>query len=397
MTGLSVLYAKQAMEERDWAEVPDRDKTSRLREVYWARLMESEFGHKSTFRMSLHWRPDRGELGRRADLPGDGFIYTVDMSADAEDIFKWIEVTEIFTTTPPSQIEGAMKAWNAIPNRHPVDFNEFKRGLRRGRPSRVEQRKAADKVIAQTERKLKKASYQELMEKYGYGTLVVGLPLWFAVPPEDPWRAENALDDFYTRTHLGLEELKRKRLKRRDCPFQQIVVTWDTSSEALKEWNRKKSGEYEDAANASLDNPIPAAKLWFVLSDTLTEGSSDLGIPESETPSMSFKIGVKTRKKKSGNGPYPEIVTVLGKSFREQKKKEPDRKGDKLRLWAVLTLCKLLCFVRLHGFGGLERWVARKLSMSRAWKARATGRRTRILYRESRRRSEARSANSGNV
>ena len=33
MTGLSVLYANQAMKERGWADVPDRNKVSRLRET----------------------------------------------------------------------------------------------------------------------------------------------------------------------------------------------------------------------------------------------------------------------------------------------------------------------------------------------------------------------------
>ena len=33
MTGLSVLYAAQAAEERESAAIPSRDRTSRLREV----------------------------------------------------------------------------------------------------------------------------------------------------------------------------------------------------------------------------------------------------------------------------------------------------------------------------------------------------------------------------
>ena len=36
MTGLGVLYTKEAAKEREWAGILDRDKTSRLREVYWA-------------------------------------------------------------------------------------------------------------------------------------------------------------------------------------------------------------------------------------------------------------------------------------------------------------------------------------------------------------------------
>ena len=52
MTGLSVLYAKEATEEREWAAVPDRDRTGRLREVYWARRAESKSGRKA-FGMKL--------------------------------------------------------------------------------------------------------------------------------------------------------------------------------------------------------------------------------------------------------------------------------------------------------------------------------------------------------
>ena len=45
--------------------------------------------------------------------------------------------------------------------------------------------------------------------------------------------------------------------------------------------------------------------------------------------------------------------------------------------WRVdLTLCKLLCFVRVHGVKGLERWITRKFSVSYAWRARATRRKT---------------------
>ena len=69
---------------------------------------------------------------------------------------------------------------------------------------------AADKVIDAINKKVAKTSYYELLERYGYGTLVVGMPLWFAVPPYDPFRPENAVDDFLTRTTLGLKEVRKK-------------------------------------------------------------------------------------------------------------------------------------------------------------------------------------------
>ena len=183
MTGLSVLYTQEATKEAGWKEIPDRDKVSRLREVYWVKSAESKLGRKSLMKMNLNRRPDRRELGRKADHPGDEFIHIIEMSPETENRFEWIEVTEVFTTVPAMQLNDAMKAWNGIPNKRPMDFNEFRQSLNKERPSRAEQRKAADKTIQQIERKLAKASYRELMEKYGYGTLVAGLPLWFATPP----------------------------------------------------------------------------------------------------------------------------------------------------------------------------------------------------------------------
>ncbi len=84
MTGLSVLYASEAAKERDWAAVPGRHRTGRLREVYWARRAESKSG-----------RTDRAAIGRRSDDPGDGFVYLVSMAPRVEDRFEWLEVTEV--------------------------------------------------------------------------------------------------------------------------------------------------------------------------------------------------------------------------------------------------------------------------------------------------------------
>ena len=242
MTGLSVLYTQEATKEDGWTEIPDRDKVGRLREVYWAKSAMSYLGGKSFVKFNLTRRTDRTSFGRKADHPGDEFVHLMEMFPESGNRFEWIEVTEVFTTVHPMQINDAMKAWNGIPNKRPVNFYEFRNSLDMGRPARVEQRKASDKTIRQIENKLVRQSYHELLEKYGYGTLVVGLPLWFATFPDDPWRVKNALDDFFTRTMLGVEDLEQKILRRRDCPFRQILVVWDTSPDALQEWDEKKSG-----------------------------------------------------------------------------------------------------------------------------------------------------------
>ena len=106
MTGLSVLYASEAAKERD--------RTGRLREVYWARRAESKSGRNWPVNATLNWRLDRRAIGRRGDEPGDGFIYLVRMTPQVEERFEWIEVTEVFTTVQASRIEAAMRAWNGI-------------------------------------------------------------------------------------------------------------------------------------------------------------------------------------------------------------------------------------------------------------------------------------------
>ncbi len=330
MSGLRILYASEATRERDWAAIPDRDRTGRLREVYWANRAGSDSGRKQLINVGLNWQPNRSEIGRGRDDPGDGFVYSIDTMPRFEGRFEWLEVTEVFTAVPASQIEGAMRAWNGIPDKHPVDFDEFRKGVRRRRPSRIEQRIAADRVIAQIERKLAKRSYDDLLERYGYGTLVVGMPLWFAVPPDDPFRAENAVDDFMTRAVLGLEEIKQKIVKRRDCPFRDVVVVWDTTPEAWSAWRIARSAEYENPANASVKSPL-AVNLWEVFSGELEEAMPKAAIPESETPSITLHLDVKTRKKAAGKGPYPEFVEVFAQLPRKRTENPTGLGGGSVR------------------------------------------------------------------
>lgn len=383
MTGLSILYTQQAKEEEEWATLPAKDKTGRLREVYWARRAEDQIGKKSFFQITSTSRPDRGEMGRRPDHPGDGFIYMARIGPEAKENFEWLEVTEVFTIVPAAQIEGAMKAWNGIKQKQPVDFDEFRRDLRRGRPSRTEQRSAANKVIKQINRKLGKTSYQELVDKYGYGTLVVGLPLWFAVLPDNPFRVENVLDDFFTRTALGLQEVVRKKLKKRSCPFRQVIVIWDTTPEAIKSWSKNRSAEYEDVANISLEQLMPLSILLMLLTSP-KDGIAETTIDESEVPSLCLHINIKVGKRKKGIESYPSSVRVL-REMVQARKDEEKQEGikEKLRLRIVLWLCKLFCFVRIHRMKGLTRWIARRMSVSHFWKVQVARQQARWLYRKS--------------
>ena len=380
MTGLSVLYANEAVDDREWATISERDRTGRLREVYWMRRGESKISAKSFVNVTMYWRPDRSAIGRKRDDPGDGFTYLADMTQTGGR-FEWLEVTEVFTTVPASQIEEAMRAWNGIPTRTPVDLVEFRKNLPRGRPTKSDQRRAADRVIAQVERKLSKRSYNELLEKYGYGTLVVGLPLWFAVPPDNPFRSENALDNFYARTMLGLEEIKRNMLRRRNCPFRNVFVLWDTTPQAMRTWLEKRSVEnYGYVANANLED----------LLDVLDKMSSKTEISEGDMPSMGLHIIVKTRKNASGKEPRSRMVEALQDLFGDHDEK---RRMSQLRIrlrWGDISgPLELFRFIKFRGLKNLKQWVVHKISISRAWNERMTRRRARLFDRESRRRIRA--------
>ena len=366
MTGLGILYAEEATEERDWAEVRDQDKPGRLRELYWARrVAKMKPGRQPFLNIIAGWNVDRSAIGRRSDEPGDAFVYLVSMVPQVEERFEWLEVTEVFTTVPASKIEGAMRAWNGIADKHPVDFDAFRRELRRGRPSRLEQRCGADRVLAQIERKLGKKSYGELLERYGYGTLVVGMPLWFAVHPDDPFRAENAIDDFMTRTSLGLEELKRRVLRRRDCPFRKVVVVWDTTPEAVSEWRARRTSEY-------------GPRLLDVLLDVPPE-VLEAGAPSSIELSLRAET-IKTIRKTPREGPYPEFVEVVAETLRSSKgSRRPAGRWPVSVRRAAFDLRNLIRFVRADGPVGLKRRIAGRFLASRI------RRRARRLYRESRR------------
>ena len=127
MSGLSVLYAKEATREAGWTRISARNRTKRLREVYWARQAEGMSRRKPFMGMVLTWRPDRSEVGRGMDDPGDGLIYRVRLLPQTDEHFGWIEVTEVFTTVPAKDVQGAMRAWNGVQGKHTVDLAEFLR------------------------------------------------------------------------------------------------------------------------------------------------------------------------------------------------------------------------------------------------------------------------------
>ena len=109
MSGLSLLYAGEAAKKGDWAAIPDRDRTGRLRKLYWAIRAGSDSGPKQFVNPNLTVRPDRSMMGRARDDPGDGFTCLINTVPRVEDWFEWPGVTEAFTAAPASQIESPIR------------------------------------------------------------------------------------------------------------------------------------------------------------------------------------------------------------------------------------------------------------------------------------------------
>ena len=137
---------------------------------------------------------ERHELGRTRNEPGDGFRYVYRRGTDgARSRAEWFEVTEVFEGVEAKDIEAFMRVNNGGTAGSDFDPDRFVRGLEMGTPGRKAQQRAADRVIAAVEKKVSKASYEGMWRRHGYGTLIVGLPLWFATSPADPLRVENVM------------------------------------------------------------------------------------------------------------------------------------------------------------------------------------------------------------
>ena len=127
------------------------------------------------------------------------------------------------------------------------------------------------------ERKLAKSSYQGMVHSHGYGTLIVGLPLWFATEPLDPLRVENVIDDFAMRVGIGLK-LQARQLRMKSCPFWRIVVIWKGSVESIREWKAKaRLNIYEDPSYRSIGSlPINSGSLTEPMLDALEQVAHEI-------------------------------------------------------------------------------------------------------------------------
>lgn len=392
--GLEILFARR--EPGDGLDgVPDRDVPSELRERYWIEKAENAGGGARwlTLAISTPLRIERHQLGRNRNQPGDGFRYIYRAGTDGiGSRSEWFEVTEVFEGVEPKDIEAFMRVNNGGTADPSFDPDRFLKGLDMGRPRRAAQRRAADRVTDAIEKKMNKASYEGMWPKYGYGTLIVGLPLWFATPPTDPSRVENVVDDFMTRVNAGLKPYARQ-LKRKSCPFWRIVVVWMASLESLREMRGKaKFDVYDDPANRRMGNlpikleSLPPFQLDFVsmIEEARRRGGKGGGIRLCLPVSVPKKRGDETGLQ------LPPLVSALKQALegRDANTRMLGGPVERVRWRAMQRGMEVLCFVRVHGLAGLRRWAATKLSPHRRirrWVIRSQAHR---LYRASRHRQD---------
>ena len=396
-TGLEILYAKPGSTDN----VATRDLTKEARERYWIR-QAADLGIAAertwtSFEVTLPRMIERAELGRNRNEPGDGFRYVFRSGTKGTGGWaEWFEVTEVFEGAEAKDIEAFMRLENGGQGYPGFDPVEFAKGLNFGMPSRAAQRRAADKVIAAVEEKLGRSSYESLWRPHGYGTLIVALPVWFATYPLDPLRVENVIDDFTTRVGIGLEPYAR-RLRKRRCPFWRIVVVWKASAESMREWSRKARLDiYKDPSYRRMAD-LPVGGGWIMpLLLELVEGSGSAQSARAGFGGFTMYLTVARSGKRENRQhlQLPPALAELARHLDEFAESRRESLRSRIKLYLKLRLLNVLCFVRAHGLGGLERWVIARLLPQR-WIAQFARRRHALRFYRRSMEARARGRNGG--
>lgn len=388
--GLEILYAKPGLKD-DRAARTARNLAKELRERFWIRAA-GDAGTRpkswATIEMTLELPIERVAVGRDRNDPGDGFRYVFRSGTSGTGgRAEWFEVTEVFEGVRAMDVESFMRLSNGGQASPGFDPRSFVTGLDLGIPGRAAQRRAADKVLASIERKLAKPSYEGMSRDHGYGTLIFGLPLWFATDPFDPYRPENAIDDFTTRVFMGLRTYACQ-LRKSSCPFWRIVVVWKGSLESAREWRAKaRLDVYEDSAHRNLGSlPVRIGSVETLLLDALEKVAPEMKKAREPFDGFTRHLWAARPDKKETNPPLrlPPMVVALSRHLEDTARRHRPSCRDRLTTRVGLKLVELLCFMRAHGIRGVERWTAARLSPTRRFARFVLQRRALRLHRVSR-------------
>lgn len=142
------------------------------------------------------------------------------------DRWEWYEVTEVFESANVARAvedytRGVLKG--DIRSSTESWIGEYIESKPIAAPR---QARMAERVIGQIERKLAKRSYNGLVEKWGPGDLIVGLPLWGSVSPVDRRGRWVSVKSFGDRLKAGLLDIRDRGALEKVGAFKMVTVVW---------------------------------------------------------------------------------------------------------------------------------------------------------------------------
>ena len=377
-SGLGVLYATDNSKDRP-EHIQLRDLPVDLREKYWI----EKVGHrKPKHSLDLVQITLKHEIERFRQNPGDGFRFWVHSGkSGVQSEMEWFEVTERYPSVNARDVNDFMRCANSIATKRDFDPVVFLNSVDFSRPSRSVQRRASDIVIQAVKDKALKESYKPMLENYGYGTLIVGLPLWFATPPINPFRPENVIDDFMCRTLAGLEHLFKGVLRSKKCPFGRIVVVWESSLTAMRQWvSRANLENYDHPALMSLESPFKLVSIVQIATKILNKHQEEN--INGVLPGLLLHVRFDQRSRRGLFKQSPTFVRALEEISANIQRETTEISFTNVGWVLRRQIFKVLCFVRLHGVIGFLRWMSSSLLLGRLNKF-AQRSRSRSLYRAS--------------
>lgn len=254
----AILRVTGDEKDPNFQDVLPRDIPNYLRERYWIKQWSPLNRWKSRKFANCAGQTElrRADLGRKLDDPGNAFFdLFIPTSQSIVHLRTWLEVREVFLEDKQAEkVKKFIRDYNGLRGKGEIDAAEFLKSLDFGPPDSCLQCKMADKVISAIKEKTQKGheegSYQSLVHDYGLGQLIVGLPLWFATFPSDPTNPSTVLKDFVTRLGIGIENIKSSVLLANWCPFDSVLILWNSTLESIDEWIKVADSDfYSDPAN----------------------------------------------------------------------------------------------------------------------------------------------------
>ena len=383
----AILHLREEEKDPNWQDVLYRDRAKHLRERFWIKQSgpTARWNNRKAFNFSGSTELRISELERKLDDPGDAF-YELFLSTYRYIIHlrTWFEVTEVFLPEHAQKVKLFIQEYNGLRGKGYIDADEFLKSLNLGRPDVCTQLEMVDKVIAAIKKKAEKGreegSYKSLVNDYGRGQLIVGLPLWFATYPSDMMDPSSVLTDFYMRLKLALKEIKHSILLKNWCPFDSVVILWNPTLEAIDEWvNVADIDFYSDPANRSLKSPFSLIKGYsYWKKHNLPKPSVIKNYVRCDRyRSLKAMLADQRRRLRFSNNPRPlgpETCLDVRKS---------KTVIDSLRMEVYMWVLQLLLYIRVNGWRGLCRRIASQFSVKQLYSVLRLIYQMRKLYRSS--------------